>query len=164
MIIEFELIDKKNINIIGIDAIGKRNTVGKIFTPSGTGVDSLNAIQVCGFKEAFDLWGCGRFAYPKLKNDMEYEKVNGKKVFEYAKDIQLMFDDESVNADIMGSNWANNCTGCFNNPCTCERKEKYGNPYCVKREQDLKMLEKIKGDQMKTKIRMVENLGEQNGK
>ena len=159
MKIEFEIINKEYVNIIGIEATGKRNVIGCIFTPSGTGVDNLNAIQVCGFKEAFDLWGCGRFVYPKLKpNDMEYEKLSGQKVFQYAKDIQLMYDDESVSANMLGSKWVENCTGCFNKPCTCERKEKYENPYCVKREQELKMLEKIKGDNMKTKIRMVENL------
>lgn len=158
MRIEFELVDKETVKIIGIDGTGKRTNVGIIFTPSGTGVDCLNAIQVCGFKEAFDLWGCGRYAYPKLKvNDMEYEKdKNGNKILQYAKDIQLMFDDESTTKFEM--KWHENCTGCFNNPCTCERKDKYDNPYTVKREQDLKFIEKASGDKIKTKIRMLEGL------
>jgi len=33
--------------------------IGRIFTPSGTNRDMPNAIQVCGFDEAFSLWGCG---------------------------------------------------------------------------------------------------------
>jgi hypothetical protein len=160
MRIEFELINKETINIIGIDANTKRNIIGKIFTPSGTGNDCVNAIQVCGFKNAFDLWGCGRFVYPKLKNDMEYEFNNGQMILQYAKDIQLMFDDETKIDESLSGDWAHNCPGCFNNPCTCERKDNYDNPYTVKREQDLKLLEKTNGDKLKTKLRMVEALKE----
>jgi len=163
MKIQFELIDKETINIIGVNEdTGEIKVVGRIFTPSGTGVDCINAIQVCGFKEAFDLWGCGRFIHPKLKpNDMEYEKnEHGDKKYMYAKDIQLMFDDETKYDNGHNGDWSHNCTGCFNNPCTCERKDKYDNPYSVKREQDLKFLEKIKGtdNKMKTKLRMLEGL------
>jgi hypothetical protein len=158
MRVEFELVNREMVRIIGIDGNEKRNSIGLIFTPSGTGVDNLNAIQVCGFKEAFDLWGCGRFAYPKLKHEMEYEKdKNGRRIMQYAKDIQLMFDDEST-PDVDNMKWHENCTGCFNNPCTCERIIKFDNPYTVKREQDLKLLEKANGDKVKTKIRMLGSL------
>jgi hypothetical protein len=159
MKIEFEIIDKQNVSVIGVHGNGTRTIIGKIFTPSGSGLHNINAIQVCGFKEAFDLWGCGRFAHPKFKNEIEYAKnKRGEKIFEYSKDIQLMFDDESQDAKIMGNDWPNNCTGCYNNPCTCERKEKYDNPYTVKREQDLTMIERENGDKTRTKIRMLDGL------
>ena len=161
MKIEFEIKDKEHVKIIGIDNAGRRKQVGRIFTPSGTGENCLNAIQVCGFKEAFDLWGCGHYVYPKLKTmDVEYVKdKDGKKVYEYAKDIQLMYDDETEDDSFSrGVNWTEGCTGCFNKPCTCERKEKYNNPFTVKRTQDLQLLEKINGEQKKTKMRMIDTL------
>ena len=61
MKIEFEFKDKERILIIGIDEEGKRKQIGHIFTPSSSAENNLNAIQICGFDEAFDLWGCGVF-------------------------------------------------------------------------------------------------------
>ena len=77
--------------------------VGRIFTPSGSGEDTENAIQVCGFTEAFDLWGCG--------------------IFKGYKDIQLLFDE-----GIMGGKETtdlNKCCRCYRYPCQCENKANY---------------------------------------
>ena len=52
--------------------------IGRIFTPSGTGEIHQDAIQVCGFSNAFEHWGCGTIG----DND-------GKPL----QDIQLMFKD-----------------------------------------------------------------------
>ena len=76
-------------------------TIGRVFTPSGSGHDVTNAIQVCGFTEAFDLWGCG--------------------IFKGYKDIQLLYDD-----GIMGGKPhkldMSKCCRCYMNPCQCENK------------------------------------------
>ena len=45
---------------------GKKQ-VGRIFTPSGSGEDKLNAIQICGFSEAYDLWGCVMDGYKDIQ-------------------------------------------------------------------------------------------------
>lgn len=157
MRIEFELINKELVRIIGIDANGKRNNIGEIFTPSGSGNDSLNAIQVCGFKEAFDLWGCARYIYPKLnKEETSYQKDVLGTIYQHAKDIQLMYDDETVRH--VGEN-REVCEECYNDPCTCEKILKSG-PYTVKRENELKLLEKVAGPRMKAKIRILDGLEE----
>ena len=74
--------------------------IGHIFTPGGSGDDQMNAIQICGFTEAFDLWGCG--------------------IFKGYKDIGLLFDD-----GIMGGKphfELEKCCRCYMNPCQCENK------------------------------------------
>lgn len=74
--------------------------IGHIFSPGGSGEDIENAIQVCGFTEAFDLWGCG--------------------IYHGYKDIQLLFDE-----GIMGGKTNHNlskCCRCYRNPCQCENK------------------------------------------
>ena len=87
MDIEFKFIDKQEIKIIGVDEKTKeRKEIGRIFTPSGSGHDVKNAIQVCGFDEAFDFWGCGIYGdkkTQKMKKDIQlqfslYDKMNGE--------------------------------------------------------------------------------------
>jgi hypothetical protein len=142
MKLKFKFIDDGHIHIISIDEKTKKTRiVGRIFTPSGSGQDSKNAIQVCGFSEAFDLWGCAVFAKPKTKTEVEYVRDGkGEKVFEMAKDIQLMFDSETRSVSDLGNDC---CWCCFNNPCTCEVKVRHDNPYTVKREQDI-FIERVK--------------------
>ena len=69
MDIKFKQIDDKHIDILNEGKI-----IGKIFTPSGTGEVEPNAIQVCGFDEVFDYWGCGIF---------DDGKGHAKKIFSY---------------------------------------------------------------------------------
>jgi len=140
MRIEFELLDKNNVNIMGIEG-EERKTIGQIFTPSGSGRTNLNAIQVCGFKEAFDLWGCWVFDYNK-DEDKRLKVVNRLKEkkdrYIHAKDIQLLFSFETgISHNNLG------CPACYNNPCTCENtcttcREGKINPYNLKREYQLK--------------------------
>lgn len=65
-----------------VKIINKDNglVMGRIFTPSGTSEDRVGAIQVCGFDDCFDFWGCG------IYGDGE---GNPK------KDIQLLFNKNS---------------------------------------------------------------------
>lgn len=169
--IKFDMEDEQHIKIIGI-ADGKEHEIGQIFTPSGSGENNRNAIQVCGFTEAFDLWGCGIFATPKTNQGGCYEYDDkGKKIYEQVKDIQLKFDIETkpmmvhdrlkvdtpeyvisksdgkhlfVKKFVRWMKERDVCYGCFNYPCTCEVKVKHRNPYEVKREQDLILLKKEK--------------------
>lgn len=96
--------------------------IGKIFTPSGSGGTSINCIQVCGFSEAFDLWGCG--------------------IFKGFKDIQLLFDDKMLDGtDNFRYRDDNACMCCYREPCQCEVKiplASAGNPFLLKREEVLK--------------------------
>jgi hypothetical protein len=150
--IEFKQVSPTEVEIIGVgtdsqtpDAPEVKREIGCIFTPSGTGHDCIDCIQVCGFEEAFDLWGCGRYQKPKVKEWGEYSRdKNGKREFEYVRDIQLKFNWETHGASKHPDNgkWANNCHKCFNEPCTCEIKERYANPYTVKREHVLHILKK----------------------
>jgi len=162
MRIEFEQEDKEHIQIIGITEKGERSEIGHIFTPSGSGERNLNAIQICGFDEAFDLWGCGVYG------DAEQKQMK--------KDIQLCWfrpykhmTSEEIRSVVMGTKehklsaeakkmmksdkdtWTETlkvqrfsavldckiCGKCFNYPCSCEIKTRFENPYTIKREQDL---------------------------
>ena len=93
--------------------------VGHIITPGGTGQTGLNTIQICGFTEAFDYWGCG--IYPGYK------------------DIQCLFDEgimggKDHDADLK------ECLGCYRKPCQCDNQleEGHENPFNCKRADDLK--------------------------
>src|SRR3990167_10788770 len=109
MKLEFELENKEHINIIWIEGdILKK--VGHIFTPSGSGVFA---------KEVNN-------SYVKNK-----EIINNIKMIQ-TKDIQLIFDKD-VRLNKIDSI---SCDCCFNEPCTCEIKTRYSNPYIVKREHD----------------------------
>lgn len=140
MIIEFETLkeDKQSIKIISVDKkTGERHEIGRIFTPAGSGNDIKNAIQVCGFSEAFDLWGCANYAEPKIKVDYTYDKdKNGNKKFQQCKDIQLQFNSETKqHREEM--DWDKDCVRCYNIPCNCDNKQRFANPFTVKRNQDL---------------------------
>jgi len=137
MELEFKTINKKQIDIYAVKGKDKHK-VGHIFTPSGSGENTKNAIQICGFTEAFDLWGCALFQIPKTnKQGDEYiiNKRSGEKEYEQSKDIQLLFDFETRAGGIQ--HCGIDCPKCFNVPCTCEINVKGDNPYTVKREQDL---------------------------
>lgn len=115
--IEFKLKDKKHINIIN-----KRDgrIIGRIFTPSGTGEKIKDAIQVCGFSRAFELWSCG---------------VIGDNEGKPLQDIQLLFKDfkSKTGSDMKGKSFGTRnlsimekegCDRCF------YRKDKFGNCKC----------------------------------
>lgn len=106
MKLKFDLKDKKNINIIN-EKDGR--IVGRIFTPSGTGRDRPNSIQICGFSELFDFWSCGVF-FDKNKNP--------------TKDVQLMFDEDShFNPNAFSKyNMVKDCGRCFypKDKCKCD--------------------------------------------
>lgn len=140
MKIEFELADKEKVSIIAIDEKGGRKEVGEIFTPSGSSHTTTNAIQICGFTEAFDLWGCAKFAQTAYTDTFgEGEKRMVPKLVQ-VKDIQLKFDfDTRLHLE---KTELKCCVRCYNHPCTCEVFVKYENPYVVKNHQDLHLEQK----------------------
>ena len=103
--ITFKQIDKENIDIL---KDGKK--VGHIFSPSGSGKDNVNCIQVCGFSELFDFWGCG--------------------VREGFKDVQMYFGDNAMPGkhDVTSPD---TCYRCYKKPCCCEEAFK------IKRHKDI---------------------------
>lgn len=148
MKIEFVLKDKQTVSIIGINDKGERKEVGEIFTPAGSGHTTTNAIQICGFTEAYDLWGCAKYAQTACNDKGQI--VREEKMLEdsfahfhkemvdklaQVKDIQLQFSYDTR------LHWEetrlNCCLKCYNVPCTCEVKVAHENPYMVKRQQDL---------------------------
>ena len=142
--IEFELINKQEIKIYGYDEDLVKHEIGYIFTPASSGANIINAIQICGFREAYDYWGCARYQFPKIGDNRERicNHLDGKKnPIVQAKDIQLLFDIETIKTKIKISN---ECWACFNNPCTCENKGNHAklNPYNIKRETDVQTMEK----------------------
>ena len=141
MKIIFELVNKQEVKVFGIEN-GVKKEIGCIFTPSASGGNILNAIQICGAEEIFEYWGCAR--YIKLKdvrkrilNSLE----NKKDDYEQSKDIQVMFsfDTEPANHNKRKVDINKDCLACFNNPCLCENKinHKQKSPYKVKREGQL---------------------------
>ena len=108
--ITFEL---KNEQLVNIVQDGK--VVGRMFSPAGSGGNCVNAVQVCGFSEAYDLWGCG--------------------VLEATKDIQLLFDNvemagKDTNLDLL------KCLRCYRDPCQCETPDE-PLPFKVKRRKEI---------------------------
>lgn len=96
MYLEFEM-EQGNKTLVKIIATheNERKEVGRIFTPSGTGHDNLNAIQICGFTEAFDLWGCSEYqTFKRDPNGVEYAR---EKPIQYNIPYQLLdiLDEES---------------------------------------------------------------------
>lgn len=75
MKLKFRLVNEQDMRIINEE---DDREIGRVFTPSGTSYDKIDAIQVCGFSRAFELWGCGAFA------------DNGRDALQ---DIQLLFKD-----------------------------------------------------------------------
>lgn len=111
MEIEFELVDNQTINVVGIHTLQERvkgddgqykleskvtrKVIGNIFTPSGSGHTYKNAIQICGFTEAFDLWGCANYQTYKIsKNGIEFEKVKPK-TYSFPYELLDAFDQET---------------------------------------------------------------------
>lgn len=174
MRIEFEQQDKEHISIIGIDDGKKRREIGHIFTPSGSGHINLNAIQICGFDEAFDLWGCGIFGdserkvmkkdiqlcwfglYDQMSNEERDNVILGTKEHKLTPVLKkLMKTDKDSWTEVIKEGRFSAifdgkvCGKCFNYPCTCENLTRYENPYTVKREQDL-WLERKKEEDKKS--------------
>lgn len=119
MEISFKQLDETHVNILSGGKV-----IGHIFSPAGSGNDVKNAIQVCGFEEAYDLWGCGIFG----------EKDENGKVRQ-KKDIQLMFREYEV---AHAERFYPGCVCCFNDPCNCHQPTtKECGPFNVKREEDL---------------------------
>ncbi len=153
MKLKFKLKDKKHINIINED---DGRIVGEIFTPSGTGEKIEDAIQVCGFSRAFELWGCGRIGDNKGSS---------------LQDIQLLFKNFKSNT---GSKMRNVCFGAKNLPVMdkkgCDRcfhwKDKEGNCKCselkvFKRYKDIAKYEKRR-ESYERKINILGNLEDKN--
>src|SRR3990167_10689659 len=122
MEIEFEPVNKKEISVIAIQE-GVRKKVGKIFTPGGSGHFIKNAIQVCGITEAFDFWGCYSFARNNIKDRVIARLMNRKDSYIQVKDIQLKFDWDVGLHDSYHCDMEKDCMGCYNDPCTCDRKD-----------------------------------------
>jgi len=111
--------------------------VGRIFTPSSN--DNDCTIQVCGFDEALDLWGCGLFGeeLPLVKGKYGEDRIQCK----MKKDIQLKFDMSSALTEIVRDlNFVaqgGDCWRCYSRPCVCENKDGEM-PYNVKKSKVIK--------------------------
>ena len=143
MRIEFEQIDKENINIIGIEG-EERREIGCIFTPSGSSENCLNSIQLCGAVQIFNYWGCSRYYQPDGINNPRKSVMcalkGEREGYTQMKDIQIMFEFGTEPARIIDNIKLNKvCLGCYNHPCTCDNKgnHKYLSPYNIKREEEL---------------------------
>ncbi|MEK6881474.1 MAG: hypothetical protein AABY22_17765, partial [Nanoarchaeota archaeon] len=147
MKMKFQYENEKEILVLGIDeTTNESHIVGRIVTPAASG---KNAIQVCGFTDAYDYWGCAVFGTSidkKVKTETIISGVREhhetiKEEFRQAKDIQLMFDLRTIQNKAKNTNFTGgDCMKCFNMPCTCEVRITMinaGNPYVVKREKDL---------------------------
>lgn len=92
-----------------VEIMNEEKVIGHIFTPAGTSHDIENAIQVCGFDDAFDFWGCGVFGDGK---------GNPK------KDIGLLFNSNSTKDDRIADkiSLSHGCHKCYNlkENCKCE--------------------------------------------
>jgi len=83
--ITFEL---ESPNQIRIMLNGKE--VGQVFAPADTKYETENTIQICGFDEAFNYWGCGIFG-EKVPSKVDYEMIPMD-----APIYQMREDDESL--------------------------------------------------------------------
>ncbi len=104
MKLKFELKGKEKVNIINEE---DGRVIGRIFTPSGTMKDKPDAIQICGFSRAFELWGCG---------------VIGDNNGVPTQDIQLLFKDFKTDTgrDMKGLSFGTTNTSLMNNE-GCDR-------------------------------------------
>ncbi len=168
MKIKFKQIDDEYVKILAVLEDGTEKDVGQIFTPSGSGETNLNAIQICGFDEAFDLWGCGVYGCKETKNmkkDIQlcwqypYDKMEERDIHQIVVEEKEHFltKEQQDRLGLKRPTWTEKikkdrfsfdlkdgvCGKCFNHPCTCEVLINHENPYTVKREQDLH-LEKVK--------------------
>lgn len=152
----------KFVNEQRIEIVKKKDDVviGHIFTPSGSGNNVENAIQICGFTEAFDLWGCGVFG-EKVEVEKEYPDEQLKYLKDrfgaiankkykvqnllMKKDIQLLFDDyEPIDSSFIRNKFdlTSTCLRCYSVPCHCEDKTdrdgcKMPFPFTVKKQIEL---------------------------
>ena len=99
----FKLINEQKIHIINNGKV-----VGRIVTPSGTSRDRTNAIQVCGFENLFEYYGCGVFRNPKNKKEPK-------------RDIQILFSEDSEQGH-SGFDMSSGCGRCFypREKCKCK--------------------------------------------
>lgn len=109
--ITFKLVDDQRVSII---QDGK--PIGSMFSPAGSGDNCVNAVQVCGFTEAYDLWGCG--------------------IFRGFKDVQLLFDKAKMSGEDTHIE-LHKCTGCYRDPCQCENPKDKLRPFKVKTEKEI---------------------------
>lgn len=118
MDITFKPNDKNPLRCIDIMSRGK--VIGQMFTPGGSARDEANVVQVCGFDDAFHLWGCGVFGERALTLDKETLERGD---YVHKRDIQLLFSDY-VTADVrdLVQDANQNCAVCFNKPCICDVK------------------------------------------
>lgn len=128
MNIVFELINNKTVRILS-----NKKEIGRLFVHE----DYNNVVQLCGFDEAFDYWGCGVYGDKKtkiLKKDMQF--IFNEYTMLTKKDIQSLEDRFSFNND--------QCLRCYNDPCTCEMRfdgiDAVVNPFQVKRLYQIKDL------------------------
>ena len=89
MELKFKQINEKKIMILNEN----EEEVGHIFTPAGSGNDNTNCVQICGFTDAFDLWGCG--------------------IFKGTKDIQLLFDENKMHGKHIQDKWLSHDDVCI---------------------------------------------------
>ena len=146
MEIEFEQVDKKHINIVAIMPDGTRKEIGRIFSPAGTTEDVKNAIQICGFSEAYDFWGCSLYERSMPKNLYMLKKITEQDATKklQCKDIQLLFDPSTEkNKD----HRSGDCWTCFNDrnkwkgeECACKTDPNY---FKVWRERELAKMDLI---------------------
>lgn len=98
----------KQTSDISVDIMCGEQKIGNIFTPSGTLHELSNAIQVCGFDDAFQFWGCG--VYSDGKGSPK-------------KDIQLLFSENSTREGV-GIDFNNGqCGRCFFQKKDCRCKD-----------------------------------------
>lgn len=101
MEIKFKLEDDTHISLVDSSTGTK---VGQIFTPGGTCNDNGgHSIQVCGFSNIKDLWGCGVFGSKKKQ----------------ALDISLLWDKDT-HPQTTKSDIVTDCCRCYNKPCSCD--------------------------------------------
>lgn len=143
----FTIHHAKEVRIMGVEN-GVRKQIGHIITPSSSSQNIKNAIQICGFSEAFDLWGCASFCH---KEKPEIDRIH-KEIMEelqekrlnwmQAKDIQLKFEFDSKQGNNSNVGRAH-CMACYNIPCNCENKGSHLEvcPFNVKRESQVGNLE-----------------------
>lgn len=141
----FKQVSPEHVDILIADTDKK---VGHIFTPAGSTENVINAIQVCGFNEAFDYWGCGIFGESKenikthsddkiarmKKHGIDLPKTYKDYNLVMKKDIQLVFEDYETKRF---SSLSDRCAGCYNEPCTCETSDE-GSRYKIKTSNELK--------------------------
>ena len=117
--ITFKLINETEVEILN----GGKN-IGRIYSPSGSSRTNYNCIQICGFSEAFDFWGCA--------------------FYKGFKDIQLAFTGKPMEGAHDISFCKGSCIRCYMKPCACENPKENnlfengkGNPFIIKREREV---------------------------